>query len=215
MKRLIAAAAVLACLARAACAGELMLFADSDFRGNQVTLHHDAPDLAEYGFNDRASSLVVRSGVWELCEHHDYGGTCARFGPGEYRQLPGFNDAISSVRELSRRRDDDDDDGGWRARRHDDWRDHDRGYRRWHEGEAVQMFSAPRFEGARVDLSSDLGSLDAVGFNDRASSIIIREGQWEFCEHSGFRGRCIVLGPGNYAFLDRMSNRISSMRRLR
>src|SRR6476661_4045179 len=102
MKRLLAAAAVLATFAQAAFAGEITLFADNDFRGARVTVERDAYNLADIGFNDRASSLVVRSGVWQLCEHKDFGGYCAEFGPGEYRELSRFNDSISSAREISR-----------------------------------------------------------------------------------------------------------------
>jgi hypothetical protein len=214
MKRLLAAAAVLATLTHAAFAGEVTLFSDSDFNGQRVTIDRDAPNLRDFGFNDRASSVVVTSGRWLLCEHANFGGRCAEFGPGEYRQLPGFNDAVSSVRQVGR--------GGherWRDRDHDrdDDRDHDRdGWRGGDRGGPdVLMFAGPRFERQQVALSQDVRSLNDVGFNDRATSIIIREGRWEFCEHADFRGECIVLGPGRYDFLDRMNNRISSMRRLR
>lgn len=214
MKRLLAAAAVLATLTHAAFAGEVTLFADSDFNGQRVTIDRDAPNLRDFDFNDRASSVVVTSGKWLLCEHANFGGRCAEFGPGEYRQLPGFNDAVSSVRQIG--------GGGhgrWRDRDHDrdDDRDHDRdGWRGGDRGGPdVLMFADPRFEGQQVALSQDVRSLNDVGFNDRATSIVIREGRWEFCEHADFRGECIVLGPGRYDFLDRMSNRISSMRRLR
>jgi len=77
------------------------------------------------------------------------------------------------------------------------------------------MFAGPRFEGPQVEVSQDVRSLNDVGFNDRATSLIIREGRWEFCEHADFRGECVVLGPGRYDVLDRMNNRISSMRRVR
>src|SRR5438067_8156528 len=125
MKRLLAAAAVLATLTHTAFAGELTLFADSDFRGARVTLQGDARDLRQMNFNDRVSSLVVRSGTWELCQDSNFSGRCAQFGPGEYRVLPGFNDAISSVRELRDVRG----PGAWRdgerdARR-EEWREHE------------------------------------------------------------------------------------------
>ena len=45
MKRLLAAAAVLATFTHAAFAGELTLFSDSNFRGNRVTLDREAPNL--------------------------------------------------------------------------------------------------------------------------------------------------------------------------
>jgi len=224
MKRLLAAAAILATFTHAAFAGELTLFSDSNFRGNRVTLDREAPNLSAVGFNDRASSVVVRSGTWVLCEHANFGGRCAEFGPGEYRELPGFNDAISSARQIDRGG-----QGRWRDRDHD--RDDDRGYGNdrdqdrgggrggWQGGGRggpdVVMFAGPSFQGQQVELTQDVRALSDVGFNDRATSLIIREGRWEFCEHADFRGECIVLGPGRYDVLDRMNNRISSMHRVR
>jgi hypothetical protein len=232
MKRLIAAAAVLASLAPAAFAGQLTLFADSDFRGNQVTLSNNVTNLNDLGFNDRTSSIVVRSGTWQLCEHKDFGGYCAELRPGEYRTLAGFNDKISSVREVghgARRRDAGDDRraeydrrGEREVRRNDDRDGHSgndggdyRGDRGRQGGDAVQMFAGPRFDGQQVGLSGNLRTLNDVGFNDRAGSLIIREGNWELCEHADFRGQCVVYGPGRYPFLGEMNNRISSMRRVR
>jgi hypothetical protein len=222
MKRLFAAAAVFAAFTHAAFAGEMTLFADDGFRGNHVSLQRDAHNLSDFGFNDRASSLVVRSGVWQLCEDKDFGGYCAEFGPGEYRALPRFNDRISSAREVTRGRDE---RGapGWHGDR-DEHRDERRGDDRrgdWRDGrghgggEAVQLFSGPRFEGPAVGISGDLRSLNDVGFNDRAGSIVINEGRWEFCVDGDFRGQCVVYGPGRYPFLEGMNNRISSMRRVR
>jgi hypothetical protein len=227
MKRLLAAAAVLASLTPAAFAGQLTLFSDGDFRGNQITLRGDAPNLRDIGFNDRASSMVIRSGTWQICEHKDFGGYCAEVGPGEYREMSRFNDRISSAREVSRGGDrwrgGDDHRGGPDYRggeydrrgdrdgRRDDYRDERGGPR----GGAVQIFAGQRFEGEQVGLSGDMHTLRDVGFNDRGGSMIIREGRWEFCEHADYRGQCVVFGPGRYPFLEGMNNRISSMRRVR
>jgi hypothetical protein len=213
MKRLLAAAAVLATLTQTAFAGELTLFADSDFRGARVTLQSDARDLRQLNFNDRVSSLVVRSGTWELCQDSNFSGRCAQFGPGEYRVLPNFNDAVSSVREVRGQ-------GGWRDgdRERDERRGEMRGEMRGGEmrgGAPVQLFAGPRFEGPEIAVGNDVRSMDDIGFNDRAVSLIIREGRWEFCEHGDFRGQCVVYGPGRYPFLEGMNNRISSMRRVR
>jgi hypothetical protein len=237
MKRLLAAAAVLASLTPAAFAGQLTLFSDGDFRGNQVTLRGDVPNLRDIGFNDRTSSLVIRSGTWQICEHKDFGGYCAELGPGEYRELSRFNDRISSAREVSRGgehwRGGDDyrrgadyrggeyerrgeyDRRGERDGRRDDYRDDYRGDYGSRGGPAVQMFSGQRFEGEQVGVSGDLHTLRDVNFNDRAGSMVIREGRWEFCEHADYRGQCVVFGPGRYPFLEAMNNRISSMRRVR
>jgi hypothetical protein len=221
MKRLFAAAALLATFTNAAMAGDLTLFADSDFRGGRVGLQHDVRDLSQLGFNDRASSMVIRSGVWQLCEHRDFGGHCAEFGPGEYRVLPNFNDNITSAREIDpgrgRERD------GYRGGRDGDRdnlgnrgdREGNRDERGGGRGEGVQLFTGQGFSGERAIVGSDMRSMEQVGLNDRAASLVIREGRWEFCEHVDFRGQCMVLGPGEYGSLDRMTNTISSMRRVR
>lgn len=217
MKRLLAAAAVLAALTQSALAGELTLFSDSNFHGNHVTLQRAAPNLRDVGFNDRTSSVVVQSGVWQLCEHANFDGRCIELGPGEYRALPDFNDAVSSLREIDRGGperwrgpDRDDRRGDYRDDRRDDYRD-----RPPRDDGAVLMFAGPRFEGPQIALSHDEHALNDIGFNDRAVSLIIREGRWEFCEHADFRGQCVIYGPGRYPFLDQMNNRISSLRRVR
>ena len=218
MKRLLAAAAVLATLTHTAFAGELTLFADSDFRGARVTVQSDVRDLRQLNFNDRVSSVVVRSGTWELCQDSNFGGRCAQFGPGEYRTLPDFNDAVSSLREVrgpGAWRDGDRD--GDREARREEWREerHEERREEMRGGGAVELFAGPRFEGPEVALNGDMPSLNDVGFRDRAVSMIIHEGRWEFCEHREFRGQCVVYGPGRYPFLEGMNNRISSMRRVR
>ena len=95
--------------------------------------------------------------------------------------------------------------------RGDDGRDE----RAWRGGGAVQLFAGPRFEGESVGLSRDVRTLREMDFNDRAGSLIVREGEWELCEHADYRGECAVFGPGRYPWLERMNNRISSLRRVR
>jgi hypothetical protein len=43
-----------------------------------------------------------------------------------------------------------------------------------------------------------------IGFNDRASSIVVQRGNWEVCEDAYYRGRCITLRPGQYPSLRAM-----------
>ena len=63
---LLCAATLLAPLA--ASAGEITLFEDAGFRGRPVTLRSDTGDLSRMGFNDKTSSIIVRSGTWEVCK---------------------------------------------------------------------------------------------------------------------------------------------------
>jgi hypothetical protein len=196
-------------LAAAAHAGEVTLYTDDNFGGQSVTLRGATPDLVAFGFNDRTSSVIVRSGTWELCEHAGFQGHCITLQRGEYRRLQGFNDVVSSAREVGERRDDRDGRDG-RGDRGD--RGGPGGYGRQ---EDIMLFGQARFGGRPVNLRGDARTLDDYDFNDQAGSVIINEGRWELCEHADFRGKCIILGPGRYEFLDDMNNRISSVRRVR
>jgi len=223
MKRLFATLVASTLLCQAAQAGELTLFEHHGLRGNQVTLRGDAPNFRDMGFNDKASSMIVRSGTWEVCEHKDFGGYCAVFRRGEYPDLERFNNNISSAREVGVR-------GGWRDRdgdgRRDDrdgWREGEEeriGHERWRggeerRGESVVLFAGQRFEGDTLPVDGDVRTLRDADFNDRAGSLVIRRGTWEVCEHADYRGQCVVFGPGRYPQLEGMNNRISSLRRVR
>lgn len=209
LHRLTRAALVLATAAAASAhAGELTLFTHSNFAGPPLTLRGSEPDLDRLGFNDRASSVVVRSGTWQLCEHSEYRGRCMVVERGEYPVLDGFNDTISSVREIS--------GGGGRDYRDDDHRNdrgRDSGY--GHHREPIVLFSKSGFGGAKLGLRDAVRTLDQYDFNDQVSSVVVNEGSWELCEHADYGGRCIVLEPGRYEYLDNMNNRISSLRRIR
>jgi hypothetical protein len=221
MKRLFATAALLATTIHIghAAAGEISLYSDADFRGVQVTVRDTDPNFVHRSFNDRASSVVVHSGTWEVCEHKDFGGHCIVLERGEYPTLGRFNDQISSVREVDRRRDRDDGRGEYRDDmrrdrddRREDWRDRRNDERR---GPPVELYAGRNFGGDRVVLGGDVDSLRSRDFNDRAGSLIVREGEWEVCEHDGYRGRCMVFGPGRYPALQGLNNLASSVRRIR
>lgn len=215
MKRLFAAATLLASFNLAA-AGEISLYSQPDFRGNQITVRDTVRNFQDTGFNDRASSIAVHSGAWEVCEHKDFGGRCTVLERGEYRDLGRLGNAISSVRELDRRDDDrrdrgDDDRRGW----HDRGDRGDRGDRYDRRGPPIELYSGRQFGGDRVVLTGDVNSLRSRDFNDRAGSLLVREGEWEVCEHDDYRGRCRVFGPGRYPALEGLNNQASSVRRLR
>ena len=80
----------------------------------------------------------------------------------------------------------------------------------------ITLYQQERFYGRTFAANASIPNLDRQGFNDRASSAIVDRGQWQVCEDSQFRGRCIVLRPGQYPSLGAMglNNRISSLRRV-
>ena len=47
-------------------AAEITLYEDPGFNGGQLTLRGYTPNIGNTGFNDRASSVVVNSGRWEV-----------------------------------------------------------------------------------------------------------------------------------------------------
>ena len=217
LPRLLNAALALAApvvFASAAHAGEITLYTHDNFGGPAISVRDQVPDLSADGFNDRASSVRVRSGRWQLCENANFDGHCIVLGPGEYRKLEGFNDVLSSLREVGGN-----DDRGGRGDRGD--RGHDRrgdngyggGGRRG--GAPIVLYSQSRFNGAEVELRDDIRKLDRLDFNDQAGSVIIREGEWQLCDDADFRGKCVVLSPGRYDNLRDMGDRISSVRRVR
>jgi uncharacterized protein YcfJ len=80
----------------------------------------------------------------------------------------------------------------------------------------VTFYEREDFRGRSFTTDERIGNLERYGFNDRASSAVVRDGQWQVCEDARFNGRCTVLGPGEYPSLAVMglSNEISSVRRM-
>lgn len=229
LPRLLNAALLLAApvlVAANAHAGEITLYTHDNFGGPAMTVRESINDLVPAGFNDRVSSVQVRSGRWQLCKDINFTGQCIVLEPGEYRKLEGFNDVLTSLREVGGRdggngrgdrgagRDDRGDGRGGR----DNDNDHGNrgaGYGRGHGGAPVVLFSQTRFGGSQVDLRGDMRKLEQVDFNDQAGSVIINEGTWQLCDDADFRGKCIVLSKGRYDNLRDLGDRISSVRRVR
>src|SRR5262249_18498686 len=145
------------------------------FRGRSFTVVDPVDNFARYGFNDRASSAMVRRGNYQVCEHAGYQGHCVTLAPGDYSSLGtmGLNDRISSARPLGRR-----------------------------TGPRAVLYSQPNFGGSRFVLEGDVvKDFAQTGFDNRASSLKVERGQWILCSRSGFRGDCRTFGPGDYNLL--------------
>jgi len=79
---------------------DITFFENNNFSGRSFVADRDVGNFQRFGFNDRASSVTVNSGRWEVCEDANFGGHCAVLRPGNYPSLRemGLNDRISSVR---------------------------------------------------------------------------------------------------------------------
>ena len=86
-------------------AGAQIVFYEHDgFNGRNFTAEGPVGNFERFGFNDRASSVVVLRERWEVCSEAGFGGNCVVLRPGRYPSMNAFglNDRISSVRPIER-----------------------------------------------------------------------------------------------------------------
>src|SRR5512140_377755 len=105
MNRLLKNALAVAALAIAAHAtAQVTFYQDEDFRGQSFTAERDVDNFQRFGFNDRASSVVVQGERWEVCQDARFEGRCVVLRPGRYPSLSamGLNDRVSSARAIGR-----------------------------------------------------------------------------------------------------------------
>lgn len=179
-------------------AAEITLYEDPGFNGGQLTLRGYTPNIGSTGFNDRASSVVVNSGRWELCTDADFRGYCATFTQGQYPTIDQrLVDRISSAREIGSNTD-------------------NRGsYNNFGRG-SIELFGQPDFRGRTMRLDQDATTLKGTGFDDRASSVIVNAGTWQLCADDGYGGMCRTFTPGRYPNLGfGMAKEVSSARMVR
>ena len=87
-------------------AAQITFYEGEGFRGRAFTTTKPVGNFERYGFNDRASSVIVDRGRWEACEGPRFEGRCVVLRTGNYASLRalGMNDRISSVRPIDPRR---------------------------------------------------------------------------------------------------------------
>jgi uncharacterized protein YcfJ len=106
MNKIIKIAVAAAAMGLASQAFAQITFYEGDgWRGRAYTAKGDVRDLSRNGFNDRASSVVIDRGQWEVCEDANFRGQCMVLGKGSYDSLRGMglNNRISSVRQVKSR----------------------------------------------------------------------------------------------------------------
>jgi uncharacterized protein YcfJ len=98
------ALAVAAVAISAQAAAEITFYEREGFQGRSFTTEQQVGNFERFGFNDRASSVVVIGDRWEVCEDARFSGRCVILRPGRYSSLAamGLNNSVSSVRDVSR-----------------------------------------------------------------------------------------------------------------
>jgi hypothetical protein len=199
--------ASIALVASALAAGEITLFERPDFQGRRLTIRGTMSNLDRTDFNDRAESIAVRDGVWEVCSDAHFNGQCVRLQPGEYRNLRGSLDrSISSAREVGQ---------AAYAPPAPAYGGGGGGGGGGGQPRAI-LYSGEGLGGRAFEIDrSVVRNLDGTGFNDRASSLSVLGGYWIFCSDANFEGDCRTFGPGDYPNLPSdLNRRISSGRRI-
>ena len=93
-----------------AASAQVTFYSGEGFHGRQFSTDRTISNMDKTGFNDRASSLVVAGGNWQMCEDARFQGRCVVLHPGQYPSLRdmGLQNVISSVRPVDDRVDDGD-----------------------------------------------------------------------------------------------------------
>src|SRR5688572_5613503 len=92
--KITAAAAV---LGFSASAGAQVVFYEHDnFNGRNFTAEGTVGNFQGSGFNDRASSVTVLRGRWEICSEAHFGGECVVLRPGD-RKSTRLNSSHSQI----------------------------------------------------------------------------------------------------------------------
>ena len=81
-------------------AAQVTFYEDEQFSGRTFSTDRPVRNLQRYGFSERASSVIVERGRWEVCEGPYFEGRCVVLRRGNYDSLErmGLDDRIASVR---------------------------------------------------------------------------------------------------------------------
>jgi uncharacterized protein YcfJ len=88
----------------AAAPASITFYERENFHGQSFTTDKQVGNLERFGFNNRASSVVVTGDRWEVCDDVRFGGRCRVLRPGNYPSLSamGLDNRVTSVRDISR-----------------------------------------------------------------------------------------------------------------
>ena len=100
LKTILAVAAVAVATHAAA---QITFYEYDNFQGRTFTTERNIANFERFGFNDRASSVIVMNNRVEVCDDVRFGGQCTVLRPGRYPSFSamGINDRVSSVRIVS------------------------------------------------------------------------------------------------------------------
>jgi hypothetical protein len=174
-------------------AGSVVLYSDDLFRGQSMTITGAVPSLG--GFNDRAESVRITSGAWELCEDSDY--RKCRVVDRDWSNLASIDMSrrVSSVRPAFNGREGNVYQPPTAVRR-----------------PRLVLFDRDRYRGE--SRAFETASRGLGGFGNQAQSLEVI-GTWQICDGTDFTGHCATVSEDipNLGSLG-LNNRVSSARPL-
>jgi uncharacterized protein YcfJ len=98
--------AVGALIFAAQASAQISFYEGEGFRGRVFSTRGEIANFDRTGFNDRASSVYVERGAWQICDDAYFRGHCEILRPGAYDSLAmmAMNNRISSVRPVGSER---------------------------------------------------------------------------------------------------------------
>ncbi|KAM6216965.1 beta/gamma crystallin domain-containing protein 2 [Rhynchocyon petersi] len=146
---------------------KIQLFSSPDFLGEHVTFKDDQASLP---LSFQPQSCRVHGGSWILFDEKNFEGDQHILSEGEFPTLTAMGCLASTVLGSLQKVP-------------------------LHFSEpSIFLYGLECFEGKEIELTSEVRSLQAEGFNSHVLSVRIKGGIWVLCEHSDFRGRQWLVG---------------------
>jgi hypothetical protein len=143
---------------------EITLFVGTGNSGRSQTFRSDQRNLSSYNFSDKAQSILINGGQWELCQDSRYRARCEVFSPGQYNlKALGWGTRISSLRQVRSGTD------------------------------TITLYSKTNFKGYSRTYARKMDKLKNYGFINKTASLKITGGVWKVCTNSGMSGRCEIV----------------------
>ncbi|KFO37704.1 Absent in melanoma 1-like protein [Fukomys damarensis] len=145
---------------------KIQLFSGPDFLGDHICFEDDRASLPT---SFQPQSCRVHGGSWILFDGENFKGDQHILSEGEFPTLTAMGCLASTILGSLRKVP-------------------------LHFSEpAIFLYGLESFEGKEIELSGEVRSLQAEGFNNHVLSVRIKGGVWVLCEHSDFRGHQWLL----------------------
>jgi uncharacterized protein YcfJ len=204
MNRFLRAAIGSAILAIASHASaDATMYEHHDYQGKALMTPDAIEDLGRWGFGGNVASMAIDGQAWQVCEGVNFSGRCAVLQPGNYASVRemGLAQKPRSVRPA--------------AAEPPPPPPPPPPVPAFPEG-LISFFEFDGFAGRTFNTAVNVPDFRRFGFNDVASSVVVRKERWVVCELPRFEGKCAILRPGLYPSLFALgfNDRISSARPL-